>query len=230
MNGNYTSTKVIELGSCAFRQPKAKSHCRFLHGYRLSAKFEFTTFTLDENNWVVDFGALNGLKRQLESLFYHTTIISTSDPELDTFTTLHQKGVIDLRVLPAVGIEAFAAKCAEIASKEIDIITSNRCWVSKVEVWEHEKNSATFTPLHYNTDASAATTAVTDRGLVVTSKPDGIIVLGTASKSESLSLSKPEVKPEASAMQSFINSAPLHNTKVSNSMRDPFKGTSWGNK
>ena len=55
---SFTSTKIIELGSCAFRQPKAESHCRFIHGYRLTAKFWFGANQLDKNNWVVDFGSL----------------------------------------------------------------------------------------------------------------------------------------------------------------------------
>ena len=63
MHMSFTSTKILELGSCAFRQPKADSHCRFLHGYRLTAKFWFRASQLDKNNWVVDFGSLGYLKK-----------------------------------------------------------------------------------------------------------------------------------------------------------------------
>ena len=60
----FQSTKVLELGSCAFRQPRAShSHCRFVHGYKLSAKFWFEAKELDENNWVVDFGGLKDFKK-----------------------------------------------------------------------------------------------------------------------------------------------------------------------
>ena len=62
----FSSTKIIELGSCAFRQPQADSHCRFLHGYRLTAKFWFEADRLDQNNWVVDFGGLKGLKKLMK--------------------------------------------------------------------------------------------------------------------------------------------------------------------
>ena len=62
----FQSTKIIELGSCAFRQPAADSHCRFLHGYRLTAKFWFGANELDKNNWVVDFGSLSHLKKILK--------------------------------------------------------------------------------------------------------------------------------------------------------------------
>ena len=68
----FQSTKIIDLGSCAFRQPKAVSHCRFIHGYRLKAKFWFESDKLDSNNWVVDFGSLKPLKKKLENQFDHT--------------------------------------------------------------------------------------------------------------------------------------------------------------
>jgi len=145
---NFESTKVIELGSCAFRQPQAKSHCRFLHGYRLTAKFWFSCNELDENNWVVDFGGLKGLKEKLQQHFDHTTIISKHDPFLDDFNDLNRKGVIDLRIDDGVGIEMFAKKCFDIASIYVSAMTDGRCDVEKVEVWEHESNSATYTNKH----------------------------------------------------------------------------------
>jgi len=142
---NFESTKIIELGSCAFRQPQAKSHCRFLHGYRLTAKFWFSCNKLDENNWVVDFGGLKGLKDKLQQHFDHTTIVSKHDPFLDDFNDLNRKGVIDLRIDDGVGIEMFAKKCFDIASIYVSAMTDGRCDVEKVEVWEHESNSATYT-------------------------------------------------------------------------------------
>ena len=140
----FRSTKVIELGSCAFRQPKASSHCKYLHGYRLVAKFLFGCNELDKKNWVVDFGGLKGLKSKLEDQFDHTTVISSDDPHLDTFKELHEKGIIDLRVMDGVGIEKFAEYCYNLASGFIEDMTDGRCWVKKVEVWEHEKNSAIY--------------------------------------------------------------------------------------
>ena len=148
---SFNSTKIIELGSCAFRQPRAKSHCRFIHGYRLVAKFWFSCNELDENNWVVDFGSLKGLKDKLEQHFDHTTIISKDDPFLDDFNELNRKGVIDLRIDDGVGIEMFAKKCFNIANIFVKAATNDRCEVEKVEVWEHEKNSATYTDKHVQT-------------------------------------------------------------------------------
>ena len=87
----FSSTKIIELGSCAFRQPQATSHCRFIHGYRLVGKFWFGANELDENNWVVDFGGLKDLKKKLEQHFDHTTVIADNDPALDSFKKLHKE-------------------------------------------------------------------------------------------------------------------------------------------
>ena len=142
---SFNSTKIIELGSCAFRQPKAKSHCRFLHGYRLQSKLWFGANKLDENNWVVDFGSLKGLKEKLENQFDHTTCIDKDDPYLEKFKELDSLGVIDLRVMSGVGIEKTAQYVFDIADSFIKAATEDRCWVEKVEVWEHDKNSATYT-------------------------------------------------------------------------------------
>lgn len=140
----FTSTKIIELGSCAFRQPQADSHCRFLHGYRLTAKFWFSAKHLDQNNWVVDFGGLKGLKKLMQDQFDHTTCISRTDPKLDVFKKLNEAGVCDLRVMDGVGIERFAEFCHTIADNYIDELTDGRCSCTKVEVFEHENNSAIF--------------------------------------------------------------------------------------
>ena len=145
MSNRYVSTKVIPLGSCAFRQPLAKSHCRFIHGYRLQAKFWFTCSSLDSNNWVVDFGALKELKNILEETFDHKTVVSGTDPDLDMFKELDKRDMIELVIMAdGVGIEKFANFCFEVANDYIQELTYGRCWVQKVEVWEHEGNSAIY--------------------------------------------------------------------------------------
>lgn len=141
-----TSTKRIELGSCAFRQPRADSHCKYLHGYQLNAKFWFQAKELDHNNWVVDFGGLKGLKKILQEQFDHTTCISYSDPHVETFKQLAADGVCDLRLMDGVGIEKFAEWCAMTANKFVSGATDNRCRCVKVEVFEHGNNSAIYIP------------------------------------------------------------------------------------
>lgn len=141
----FSSTKIIELGSCAFRQPQATSHCRFVHGYRLIGKFWFGANELDENNWVVDFGGLKDLKKNLEHQFDHTTVIADNDPALELFQELHDEGIVDLRVMRGgVGIEKFAEFCFKTADQYVKDLTNKRCFATRVEVFEHEKNSAIY--------------------------------------------------------------------------------------
>ena len=142
---NYQSTKLIELGSCAFRQFGAThSHCHLLHGYQLKAKFHFGCSELDSNNWSVDFGGLKQLKQILNDQFDHTLCIAESDPLLEVFQHLHNLGGCNLKIMPGVGIEKTAEWCFNAASQFIKDAYGDRCWVEKVEVFEHENNSAIF--------------------------------------------------------------------------------------
>ena len=143
---DYYSTKIIDLGSCAFRQWKAiHSHCKYIHGYRLQAKFWFGCKELDDRNWVVDFGGLKELKEILEKQFDHTLVVAEDDPLLEDFKLLAAKGGCELRIMPdGVGIEKTAEWCFKHADAFIRSKTSDRCWVEMVEVWEHDKNSAIY--------------------------------------------------------------------------------------
>ena len=218
---NFESTKIIELGSCAFRQPQAKSHCRFLHGYRLTAKFWFSCNELDENNWVVDFGGLKGLKDKLQQHFDHTTIISKHDPFLDDFNALNRKGVIDLRIDDGVGIEMFAKKCFDIADIYISAMTNERCNVEKVEVWEHESNSATYTNKH----VQSMTFKEEKKDEFVQLTPD---VTPTIIKSEPEPTPEPVQHTEPGKDPSTPHAAAVGPTRKSHDLSNPFGGTSWG--
>lgn len=141
----FESTKLIELGSCAFRQWRAKhSMCQYIHGYQLKAKLWFRG-TLDDKNWVVDFGGLKEVKEQLRYQFDHTTCVAGDDPELETFKELERKGVIQLRIMPnGVGIERTAEYVHGVVDRFVRQRTAERCWCYKVEVFEHENNSAIY--------------------------------------------------------------------------------------
>lgn len=145
---NYISTKVIELGSCAFRQWRAThSHCSVLHGYQLKAKIWFGCSYLDDKNWAVDFGGLKEIKKLLQDQFDHTTCVAQDDPELQSFIDLNSKGIIDLRIMAdGVGIERTAEFVFNLVDSQIREQTNNRCWVIRTEVFEHEDNSAIYQP------------------------------------------------------------------------------------
>jgi len=143
---NFTSTKVIELGSSAFRQWRAThSHCQYLHGYQLKAKFWFGCSELDDKQWAADFGNLKDLKQKLQNTFDHKMLVAADDPLLADFKALEQKGGVQLSVFEGgVGIERAAEHCFKIASECIQEKYGKRVWVEKVEVFEHEDNSAVY--------------------------------------------------------------------------------------
>jgi len=142
---NWQSTKVIELGSCAFRQWRAThSHCQYIHGYQLKAKFYFTGKELDDKNWMVDFGGIKDLKKILTNQFDHTLCVAQDDPLLPFWQELNNQGGCQLRIMEAVGIEKTAEWCYHTANDFIKLETNGRCWVDMVEVFEHENNSAIY--------------------------------------------------------------------------------------
>jgi 6-pyruvoyltetrahydropterin/6-carboxytetrahydropterin synthase len=131
--------------SCAFRQWKARSHCKTLHGYPLAFDFLFESNELDDTSWIVDFGGMKSLKSILEDTFDHKTIIAEDDPHLDYFRQGHNLGVLDLVVLPAAGCEKFAEYVFEVADTWLkDAGYKPRVMLVSVKVSEHGGNHATY--------------------------------------------------------------------------------------
>lgn len=144
----YRSTKTYDHNeglSCCFRQWRAvDSHCRLIHGYALSFKFVFATRELDERNWCFDFGGLKPIRSWLHDMFDHTMIAAADDPQLAGLQALQKQGLINLRVLPAVGCEATARYVYDHVSRYVSEKTRERVWLESVEVREHGGNSAIF--------------------------------------------------------------------------------------
>jgi 6-pyruvoyltetrahydropterin/6-carboxytetrahydropterin synthase len=169
----YLSTKTYgnDRGlSCCFRQWRSThSHCSLLHGYSIGIKLIFESETLDDRNWVMDFGGLKAFKEWSEYMFDHTLVIGEDDPHLKMFEIMagfglqDQGGVCDLRIVPAVGCEKFS----ELAYIEMDNIlqafqqgksytlpngktfearypVGQGVKLRSVEVFEHAGNSATY--------------------------------------------------------------------------------------
>jgi 6-pyruvoyltetrahydropterin/6-carboxytetrahydropterin synthase len=147
----FKSVKTFghEVGlSCCFRQWRAThSHCSKLHGYALSLQIEFEANTLDERNWVVDFGGVKDLKESLQQVFDHTLVIAQDDPLISTFRELHLAKACDLVVLPNVGCEAFAEHVFNMATQWLkNHRMTDRVRISRVTVAEHGANSAVYAP------------------------------------------------------------------------------------
>lgn len=168
----YYSTKTYgnDRGlSCCFRQWRSKhSHCSLLHGYSIGIKLIFQSETLDDRNWVMDFGGLKAFKEWSEWMFDHTLVIARDDPHLNKFHELSdlgpysQGGVCNLRVVDGVGCEKFAelaynvmdniltafqeGKSITIAGKDYmaRYPVGKGVKLKSVEVFEHAGNSATY--------------------------------------------------------------------------------------
>ncbi len=230
----YVSTKIIPMGSTAFRQWRAQSHCRLIHGYRLQCKLWFSAESLDDNNWVYDFGGCKEIKKILEKQFDHTTCVAEDDPELQTFKDLDSKAMIDLRIMPAVGIEKTAEWVFNTVNNYVRSTTKDRVDVIKVEVWEHEGNSAI-----YENDAKVYKTHYIPReGLDYNVDPELAKTLPKHPEDPNQEEFKLDVKKEEKveetnkqetpAEQPPLNTPPL-NTPKSSGLEGWFKGTSWEN-
>lgn len=156
MTKRFYSTKTFNTDrglSCCFRQWRsAHSHCSQLHGYSIGIKITFGCESLDERNWVQDFGGLTEFKHWAEYMFDHTLILAEDDPMLEDLKGLHTVlGVADVRVVPAVGCERFAELCFDkmskllADSKNTKTALNNTTFVESVEVFEHGANSAICT-------------------------------------------------------------------------------------
>jgi 6-pyruvoyltetrahydropterin/6-carboxytetrahydropterin synthase len=140
---------LLALDNGELRVPIVSS---YLHGYALSFRIWFEG-ELDDRNWVWDFGGMkrakgriDGLspKAWMESMFDHTTIIADNDPHLYQFQKMNTDGIIQLRILPAVGAEQFAKYIFGKINTFVLAETKNRVKVVKVEVYENERNSASY--------------------------------------------------------------------------------------
>jgi len=149
----FQSTKLFDGFSTCFRQWKAEStHCKFLHGYAVSFRVWFEG-ELDERNWVWDFGGMKRAKTQIAGmspkdyftyLLDHTTIVAQDDPYLPHFKQMDEDGIIQLRILDATGCERFAQYLYKIINDFLKVETEGRVKATKIEVYEHERNSASY--------------------------------------------------------------------------------------
>lgn len=139
-----------ELGlSCAFRQWRDESHCRFVHGYCLTFDITFACETLNERNWVLSFGEMDDLKQSLKLAFDHKMIVALDDPMLDYFEQMHGK-LWQLDTLEHVGCEKFAQHVWYIAHGWLfhQVPAAYRRGVRVESVWCYERlgNGACFIP------------------------------------------------------------------------------------
>ena len=146
-NVKYQSTKTYgnERGlSCCFRQWKANSYCKYLHGYSLGFRFIFETDQLDERNWVYDFGGCGWIKTFLEQTFDHKLLIDKNDPDIEHIYKIHDENMAQVLTMDGVGCEKFAEYVYNYVAPKIIEETKGRVNLKRVEVFEHGSNSASY--------------------------------------------------------------------------------------
>jgi 6-pyruvoyltetrahydropterin/6-carboxytetrahydropterin synthase len=118
----------------------------------------------------MDFGGLKAFKEWSEWMFDHTLIIAHDDPERGTFIELNKiqggfqnRGIIDLRLVEAVGCEKFAELAYHTMNEILEAYKEGRAWTHpdgrtfearyptgqgvrllSAEVFEHDANSAIY--------------------------------------------------------------------------------------
>lgn len=136
--------------SCTFRQWRADhSHCKYIHGYPLAFELTFECESLDDRNWVLDFGSLKPLKAWLQNNFDHKMLVANDDPQIDLFTTMASgpDAIADVIYIDHVGCEMFAKMTYEQADVLLEQMGMKpRVWLRQVKVSEHGGNSAVYSP------------------------------------------------------------------------------------
>lgn len=143
----YKSTKTYtEIAPVAYRQWKADSHCKFVHGYALSFHFEFESDTLDVRNWCMDFGGLRPLKQKIEEWFDHKLLVADDDPMREHLLKLGELGLAEITQIPKTGCEGIADFLYKYVNgvllPEYGEEEAKRVWCCRVEVRETRSNMA----------------------------------------------------------------------------------------
>jgi len=149
----FKSRKKFDGFSTCFRQWKANTtHCQYLHGYDVEFEVTFEG-DLDHRNWVWDFGGMKRAKNLIEGrqpkewmeyMFDHTVVVAEDDPAMPDFVDLDTRGIIQLRVIEAVGAEKFAEYLYHKLNDFVQLETEGRVKVVKVKFMENHKNSAIY--------------------------------------------------------------------------------------
>lgn len=117
--------------------------CAAFHGYDRSVTVQISADSLDEYGWVFPFGAFKEIRNFLEYYYDHTAVIPASDPRLEAALAAKNAGILGtLRVLPyGVSMEMCSLHLYENIARYVWEQSDGRCFVTRIEFREHEKNS-----------------------------------------------------------------------------------------
>lgn len=143
----FTCTKRYAEICVAHRNWRAKTHCALIHGYARTVEITLACDQLDEHDWVMDLGNLRVVQNFLQEQWDHRLLVSDDDPLLEEFKKLEKLGALHLNVLDHAkgwgpSLEQSCIFIYDHIQPEIDKVTSGRCWISKIEIWEKTANRA----------------------------------------------------------------------------------------
>mgnify|MGYP000064034642 FL=1 len=144
------STKRFKYLPCGHAQyfdqepDGSPGECASIHGYDREVELTFAG-DIDEHGWIVPFGELKPIKQFLEYYFDHVTVLPADDPRLGQITeelTVPGGLLGTVRVLPSgVSMEMSSLFIWEHVNAYIYEVTHGRCYVERVEVFEHDRNA-----------------------------------------------------------------------------------------
>ena len=145
----FQSTKKLGPISVGHRQWRDDGHCAWVHGYGRYVQFTFEG-ELDDRQWVMDFGDLKDVKQWLDEQWDHRLLLASDDPHLDEFKRMHDLGTMNINIMDVnkgwgPGIEGSCKFVYDYVMPLINAKTGGRVRLIKVEIWEHENNSAIYT-------------------------------------------------------------------------------------
>jgi len=124
--------------------------CSWIHGYSRHIQITFEG-ELDEQAWVFDFGDCKFIKQFLDDKWDHKVLISSNDPEIDFLQQMQAKNLIQLTIVDDKpgwnpGMEGSCKYLYDNIQPIVSEKTNGRVKIVKIEVSEHENNSAIFIP------------------------------------------------------------------------------------
>ena len=139
-----TCKKTYDQIPFAHRQHTHDGHCAFIHGHNWSIELTFACNKTDANGFVVDFGKLRYIKNWIIENLDHACLFSENDSEARQMLA-NSGNLFKPYILPNCSCEGIAKHLHEIFDRMVRTETNNRAWITKIEIIEDTKNSATYT-------------------------------------------------------------------------------------
>lgn len=129
----------------AHRQHLHQGHCSLIHGHNWGITLTFACSQTDANGFVVDFGNLKYLKAWIDENLDHACLFNEADPAKEQLLATSGQ-LFKTYILPNCSSEGLAQHLYEIFDAMVRKETSERVWITEIEIEEDSKNSASYRP------------------------------------------------------------------------------------